>query len=84
MSVVAKYVQQPHAYCRTLSAHVTGGYMFTRLLTATLFSFSLAITNNAVAHHAFAANYEMGDTGTVEGVVEEVVWANPMCTTTSR
>ena len=58
--------------------------MFTRLLTATLFSFSLAITNNAVAHHAFAANYEMGDTGTVEGVVEEVVWANPMCTTTSR
>ena len=51
--------------------------MFTRLLTATLFGFSLAVTHCAAAHHAFAANYEMGNTGTVVGVVEEVVWANP-------
>ena len=51
--------------------------MSNRLLTATCFILSLATTHYAVAHHAFAANYEMGNTGTVEGVVEEVVWANP-------
>ncbi|MYF71366.1 MAG: hypothetical protein F4181_16045 [Proteobacteria bacterium] len=31
----------------------------------------------AAAHHAFAANYDMDNVGTVEGIVEEVVWANP-------
>lgn len=51
--------------------------MITRLLTATLFGLSVSATHNAVAHHAFAANYEMENVGTVEGIVEEVIWANP-------
>ena len=51
--------------------------MNTRMLTAALFSLPLAGMNCAEAHHAFAANYEMDDVGTVEGIVEEVVWANP-------
>ena len=51
--------------------------MFIRLLAATLLGVSLPYTHAAVAHHAFAANYDMDNVGTVEGVVEEVVWANP-------
>ena len=31
----------------------------------------------AYAHHAFAANYDPNLTGTIEGVVIEVFWANP-------
>ena len=31
----------------------------------------------ASAHHAFSANYDVAKTGTVEGIVEEVFWANP-------
>ena len=51
--------------------------MATRLLTVTLSSLSLSSIQPAAAHHAFAANYDMDNVGTVEGVVEEVVWANP-------
>ena len=51
--------------------------MFTRLLTATFFGFSLSVMYHAEGHHAFAANYDMDNEGTVEGIVEEVVWANP-------
>ena len=51
--------------------------MTTRMLTAALFSLSLPGLNYAEAHHAFAANYDMDNEGTVEGIVEEVVWANP-------
>ena len=32
---------------------------------------------DASAHHAFSANYDLDNVGTVEGVVEEVYWANP-------
>ena len=51
--------------------------MFTRLLIASVFGLSLSALYHAEAHHAFAANYDMDNVGTVEGVVEEVVWANP-------
>ena len=51
--------------------------MATRLLTTIFFVLSLSSIQPAVAHHAFAANYDMDNVGTVEGVVEEVVWANP-------
>lgn len=51
--------------------------MFGRLLAAILFGLSMSATHYAAAHHAFAANYEMDNVGTVEGIVEEVFWANP-------
>ena len=35
------------------------------------------IGHSAVAHHAFSANYDASNVGTVQGVVEEVFWANP-------
>ncbi len=31
----------------------------------------------AAAHHAITLNYDSDSSGTVEGVVEEVFWANP-------
>ena len=31
----------------------------------------------AQAHHAIAANYDISNIGTIEGVVVEVFWANP-------
>lgn len=51
--------------------------MIARLLSAILFGLSVSVTDYAAAHHAFAANYEMDNVGTVKGVVEEVFWANP-------
>lgn len=51
--------------------------MITRLLTATFFCLSLSAMHNAEGHHAYAANYEMDNVGTVEGIVEEVIWVNP-------
>ncbi len=51
--------------------------MLFRLLTATLFGLSLSVTHYAVAHHAYAANYDIDNIGTVEGIVEEVAWSNP-------
>ena len=51
--------------------------MITRLLTATFICLSLSAMRDAEGHHAFAANYEMDNVGTVEGIVEEVIWANP-------
>lgn len=51
--------------------------MYTRLLTAAVFGLPMLSIQPAAAHHAFAANYDMDNVGTVEGIVEEVVWANP-------
>ena len=51
--------------------------MFTRMLTGVLFSLSLSGMYCAEAHHAFAANYDMDNVGSVEGIVQEMVWANP-------
>ncbi len=51
--------------------------MIARLTSAILFGLSLSSTHYAAAHHAFAANNEMDNVGTVEGIVEEVFWANP-------
>ena len=51
--------------------------MFTRMFSAILFGLSLSAAHYSEAHHAFAANYEMDNVGTVEGIVEEVIWANP-------
>ena len=31
----------------------------------------------ASSHHAFSVHYDINNRGTVEGVVEEVFWANP-------
>ena len=45
-------------------------------LLVLLSSASLAGTV-AYGHHAFAANYDPNLTGTIEGVVIEVFWANP-------
>ena len=33
--------------------------------------------NSAAAHHAFAADYEPGNEGSVEGVITEVIYRNP-------
>ena len=33
--------------------------------------------NSAAAHHAFAADYEAGNEGVVEGVITEVIYRNP-------
>ena len=51
--------------------------MFIRMLTVISLCLSLPATEFAMAHHAYAANYDMDNVGTVEGVVEEVVWVNP-------
>ena len=37
----------------------------------------LVLAPQAIAHHAYAANYEEGAVGTIEGIVEEVLWSNP-------
>ena len=47
-----------------------------RLLTACA-SAALAAPVGVSAHHAFSANYDVDNVGTVQGVVEEVYWANP-------
>ncbi len=33
--------------------------------------------NSAAAHHAFAADYEAGDEGTIQGEITEVIYKNP-------
>ena len=33
--------------------------------------------NSAAAHHAFAADYEAGNEGTIQGVITEVIYRNP-------
>ena len=35
------------------------------------------ITQSAAAHHAFSANYDINNRGSIQGVVEEVQWTNP-------
>jgi polyisoprenoid-binding protein YceI len=37
----------------------------------------LILAENASAHHAFAADYEAGNEGVVEGVITEVIYKNP-------
>lgn len=46
-----------------------------RLIAAVLAFSCLPVV--ASAHHAFSANYDVTKIGTVEGIVEEVFWANP-------
>ena len=45
------------------------------LLASTVIAATLATA--ALAHHAITLNYDPNLTGSVEGVVEEVFWANP-------
>ena len=33
--------------------------------------------NVSLAHHAFAADYEAGNEGTIEGLITEVMYKNP-------
>jgi hypothetical protein len=35
------------------------------------------VAGGASAHHAFSANYDLNNVGTIQGVVDEVYWANP-------
>jgi len=70
-------IQQFHGYYWMHGTHATESHMTTRLLTATCIALSFAAMHDAAAHHAYAANYDMDNVGTVEGVVEEVVWVNP-------
>lgn len=42
-----------------------------------LIFFPFAQINSAAAHHAFAADYEAGKEGVVEGVITEVIYKNP-------
>ena len=51
--------------------------MYARMFSVILFGLSLSAAHYSAAHHAYAANYDMDNVGTVEGVVEEVVWVNP-------
>ena len=37
----------------------------------------VAIAVETNAHHAFSANFDLDNVGMVEGIVEEVFWANP-------
>lgn len=46
-----------------------------RLITLILLPFIQI--NSASAHHAFAADYEAGNEGVIEGVVTEVIYKNP-------
>jgi polyisoprenoid-binding protein YceI len=46
-----------------------------RLITLILLPFIQV--NSASAHHAFAADYEAGNEGVIEGVVTEVIYKNP-------
>lgn len=49
--------------------------MRTRMLAMGL---AMTLTSlDTSAHHAFAANFDVGNIGTIEGVVEEIFWANP-------
>ena len=47
-----------------------------RLLLILITGLVLAV-HVAQAHHAIAANYDISNIGTIEGVVVEVFWANP-------
>ena len=40
-------------------------------------SIVVMVFQNATAHHAFSANYDINNRGAIQGVVEEVFWANP-------
>jgi len=49
--------------------------MFMRFFAAGLML--TAMSHSASTHHAFVANFEEGNIGSVEGQVEEIFWANP-------
>ena len=51
--------------------------MSTNRLSAFCAGLALVSGGGASAHHAFSANYDLENKGTIEGVVEEVYWANP-------
>jgi hypothetical protein len=42
-----------------------------------LMLFPFAQINSAAAHHAFAADYEAGNEGTIQGKITEVIYKNP-------
>jgi len=42
-----------------------------------LMLFQFAQINSAAAHHAFAADYEAGNEGTIQGKITEVIYKNP-------
>jgi polyisoprenoid-binding protein YceI len=46
-------------------------------MTTALLLLPFAQVNSAAAHHAFAADYEAGKEGQVEGVITEVIYKNP-------
>ena len=46
------------------------------ILSAAL-SFAALTSELAQGHHALAANYDVDNIGTIEGLVVEVFWANP-------
>jgi hypothetical protein len=47
------------------------------LLRTILIGACFGTLNIATAHHAVSAAYEVESSGSIEGVVEEVFWANP-------
>jgi hypothetical protein len=42
-----------------------------------LFACVLTWATPSVAHHAFAANYDIDSEGRIQGIVEDVFWASP-------
>lgn len=52
-----------------------GGFQVRRYLIFLLLPF--VQINSAEAHHAFAADYEAGNEGEIEGVITEVIYKNP-------
>ena len=51
--------------------------MSIRILATGVIGSLVFVASGSSAHHAFSAIYENDSEGTVEGVVEEVFWANP-------
>lgn len=51
--------------------------MSSRLLAAAVLVLCLSVQHDADAHHAFAANYDIDNIGTVQGTIAEVAWSNP-------
>lgn len=59
------------------TAVIVDRLLWVRRAMAVCGSLALLIITDVSAHHAFSANYDLEDIGTVQGVVEEVFWANP-------
>lgn len=48
-----------------------------RVLSVGFLAGGLLMSASLQAHHGYSLNYETEETGTIEGVVQEVFWANP-------